>query len=95
MSLEVLKKRIKDDNVDGVYAFFGDEEYTKAFYLKKMMSYAEESPTPVFNLVTFNDETITASDLRDALDAPPFMTEHKVIYVNGIPLSNKQLITEL
>ena len=95
MSLEVLKKRIKDDNVDGVYAFFGDEEYTKAYYLKKMMSYAEESPTPVFNLVTFNDETITASDLRDALDAPPFMTEHKVIYVNDIPLSNKQLITEL
>ena len=95
MSLEVLKKRIKDDNVDGVYAFFGDEEYTKAFYLKKMMSYAEESPTPEFNLVTFNDETITASDLRDALDAPPFMTEHKVIYVNGIPFSNKQLITEL
>ena len=40
MSLEVLKKRIKDDNVDGVYAFFGDEEYTKAFYLKKCNFFA-------------------------------------------------------
>lgn len=95
MSLEKLKEKLKKNQPDGVYAFFGDEEYTKSFYLKKLRDYAAKSVAPEFNLALFNDESITASDLRDAIDAPPFMNEFKVICVNGLPFSNKALISDI
>ncbi len=95
MSLDKLKEKLKKDNPDGVYAFFGDEEYTKSFYLKKLKDYAEKSPAPEFNLASFDDDTVTASALRDAIDEPPFMCEHKVIYVNGLPFSDKALISDI
>lgn len=95
MSLDKLKEKLKNKTPDGVYAFYGDEEYTKSFYLKKLLDYAEKSPAPEFNTVLFNDETITADALRDAIDTPPFMCEYKAIVVNGLPLANKSLINEL
>lgn len=95
MSLDKLKEKLKNKTPDGVYAFFGDEEYTKSYYLKKLLDYTEKSPTPEFNSVVFNDETITIDALQDAIDAPPFMCEYKSILINGLPLSNKTLLSDL
>ncbi len=95
MSIDILKQRLKKNEPSGVFAFFGEEEYLKSYYTKKLVSYADKSPTPEFNYVTFNDETVSIDALRDAIDTPPFMWEYKAILVNGLPLSNKALFTSL
>ena len=36
MSIDALKKRIKEKRIGGPYIFFGDEEYLKDYYLGRL-----------------------------------------------------------
>lgn len=84
LAFEELKKRIRENRLQGVYLFWGAEEYTKDFYAEKLRHLAKGSPLPVFNYVLFDAETQTPSELEDAMFAPPYLWESKVIEIRGL-----------
>ncbi|MEG1743925.1 MAG: hypothetical protein RR246_07135, partial [Clostridia bacterium] len=88
MSIDILKSKIKQKKYDGVYIFYGDEEYTKNFYIKKFKDAAARN-LPEYNLVVIDGEKTTVSDISDAMNAPPYMSDFKAVIVNNLPLDQK------
>lgn len=83
-SLDLLKKRIKDDQLNGVYMFWGVEEYTKDFYAEKIRKIAKSSPLPEFNYIVMDGSKQSPGDLEEAVEALPYMWEHKVIEIRDL-----------
>ena len=87
MSLEILKQRIKENNISGVYLFCGPEEYTKDHYASRLRKKVDSSPLPEFNHVYFNAATQRISELEDAVFALPYMFDSKLIEITGLELA--------
>ena len=83
-AMDELKKRIKENTLSGVYLFWGAEEYTKDFYADKLRKLVKGSPLPEFNYVVFDVETSTPGDFEEAVDALPYLWDHKVIEVRNL-----------
>ncbi len=84
MSLDVLKERIKSNNISGVYLFCGPEEYTKDHYASRIRKKVDSSPLPEFNHVYFNAASQRVADLEDAVFALPYMCESKLIEITDL-----------
>ena len=84
MSLEVLKKRLKENNISGVYLFCGPEEYTKDHYADMLRKKVDSSPLPEFNHVFFNASSGNITELADSVDAVPYMWDSKLIEITDI-----------
>lgn len=83
MSIDALKKRIKEKRIGGPYIFFGDEEYLKDHYLGRLRAVIDESPLPEFNRFVFDEKKASFSDLRDAVETLPSMAEFKLIELHS------------
>lgn len=87
MSLDILKERIKVNNLSGVYLFCGPEEYTKDHYASRLRKKVDSSPLPEFNHVYFNASTDKLSDLEDAIYALPYMCDFKLIEITHLEMA--------
>ena len=87
MGLPELTSKLKTKNITGVYFFYGDEEYTKDFYIRKLRSYCDSAPSPEYADVILDGTSLTPDLLGDTIDTPAFMSEWKVIEINGFPLN--------
>lgn len=76
-------KRIKAGDQKGVYAFFGDEDYTKQDALSRLRALASESGFPEFNLIKIRASEFSVAKLTEAVETPPFMSDHKLIEVHS------------
>lgn len=86
-ALDALKKRIKENDLSGVYLFWGEEEYTKDFYAAKLRKLATDAPVPEFNYLLFDAETHTPGDFEEATFVLPYLWEHRVIEIRNLSLS--------
>ncbi len=84
MSLDILKTRIKENNIAGIYLFCGQEEYTKDHYAARIRKKVDSSPLPEFNHVYFNAASGKFSDFEDAVYALPYMCENKLIEITDL-----------
>ncbi len=84
MSLDILKKRIKDNELSGVFLFCGVEEYTKDYYATQIRKKVDSSPLPEFNHIYFNASTDKISDLEDAVYSLPYMWDVKLIEITDL-----------
>ncbi len=84
MSLEILKQRIKDNKLSGVFLFCGPEEYTKDHYASQIRKKIDASPLPEFNHVFFNASSSKISDLEDSVDSLPYMWDTKLIEITDL-----------
>lgn len=84
MSLDILKKRIKENNISGVFLFCGPEEYTKDHYAGLLRKKVDSSPLPEFNHIYFNASSSKLSDLEDAVYSLPYMWESKLIEITDL-----------
>lgn len=84
MSLDILKTRIKDNNLSGVFLFVGPEEYTKDHYVSRIRKKVDSSPLPEFNHIYFNASKDRISDLEDAVFSLPYMWENKLIEITDL-----------
>lgn len=87
MGLPELTSKLKTKNITGVYFFYGDEEYTKDFYIRKIRSYCDSAPYPEYADVVLDGSSLTPDSLADAIDTPSFMSEWKIIEINEFPLN--------
>ncbi len=87
MGLTELTAKLKTKNITGVYFFYGDEEYTKDFYIRKLRSYCDSAPSPEYADVVLDGASLTPDLLGDTIDTPAFMSEWKIVEVNDFPLN--------
>ena len=81
MSLDVLKTKIKENNISGVYLFCGPEEYTKDHYAGLIRKKVDASPLPEFNHIYFDASSSRISELEDAVYSLPYMWDQKLIEI--------------
>lgn len=84
MSLDILKTKLKENNISGVFLFCGAEEYTKDHYATQIRNKVDSSPLPEFNHIYFNAADDSISDLEDAIYSLPYMWDNKLIEITNI-----------
>lgn len=84
MSIDILKTKLKENNISGVFLFCGAEEYTKDHYAAQIRNKVDTSPLPEFNHIYFNAADEAISDLEDAIYSLPYMWDRKLIEITNI-----------
>ncbi len=84
MSLDVLKTKLKENKLSGVFLFCGAEEYTKDHYATLIRNKVDSSPLPEFNHIYFNAASDKISDLEDAMYSLPYMWDNKLIEITDV-----------
>ncbi len=93
MNEDLLKAQIKAQTSGKCYLLCGEEEYTKNHYTKLMLKRAEQGPLPEFNLINFNEKTLTPFELASAMAELPYMSDYKLIYISDIDLAKLSATT--
>ena len=80
MTASELKTKIKSGSIGGAYIFCGEEDYLKKYYAKELERIAvpDEAFAP-FNKCVFDGSDIDLSELSAAMEAPPMMSDFKLI----------------
>lgn len=87
MGLPELTAKIKSKNITGVYFFYGDEEYTKDFQIRKLRSFIPQSASREYADIVFDGSVLNIRDFSDAVYTPSFLSEWKIVEVNNFPLN--------
>lgn len=87
MNDDLLKAQIKAQISGKCYLLCGEEEYTKTHYTKLMLNRAEQGPLPEFNLICFNEKTLSSFELASAMAELPYMSDYKLIYISDVDLA--------
>ena len=90
MSAEDLTAKLKTKDITGVYVFYGEEEYTKDHYLRKLRAYCGDSAGAEYANIVYEPGGITPESLADAIDTPSFVSPWKVIEIYGFPVGAAQ-----
>ena len=66
--LELLKNKIKNKELSGVYVFSGEEEYLKRSYFSSLCKAAKDIDT---NVTVIDEENFSYASLYDAVTCAP------------------------
>ena len=80
MDINEFKSRIKSGALSGCFAFAGEEDYLKRYYLGELRSaiVTDEAFAP-FNHIVFDGEDVKLASILDAVKAPPMMADYKLV----------------
>ena len=80
MDINEFKSRIKSGELSGCFAFAGEEDYLKRYYLGELRSaiVTDEAFAP-FNHIVFDGEDVKLAAILDAVKAPPMMADYKLV----------------
>lgn len=80
MTVAELKNKIKSGNIGGAYIFAGEEDYLKKHYLSEIANICcPDEAFSLFNRVTFDGADIDLAEISEAIQAPPMMSDAKLI----------------
>ena len=80
MDINQLKSNIKSGKISGVYIFTGEEEYLARHYLGLLKSsLALDDALAVFNNPRFDTDKASLADVKEAIKAPPMMSDYKLV----------------
>ncbi len=77
-----LRKQIKDNALKSVYVFWGEEDYLRELYIKRITDSVGDSGYPEFNRIVFEEGT-PIEEVGAALDMFPFMAERRTIVIKN------------
>lgn len=83
-----LKRQIKDRQMNNCYLFFGEEEYLKQFYIKKICSKFVTAGSETFSLRKYDGKENTFDDVFEGAQSMPFMSEYCVVIAHDFPLDS-------
>lgn len=82
MSLDILKKQIKECNLQNVYLFHGPEEYLIKYYTTTISSLIVEEDTKDLNYIIFEGKT-DAENIIENCETMPIFSNKKMIVVKN------------
>jgi len=78
MSVEILKKQIKENNLQNVYLFYGAEEYLIKYYINAIANQIVSEENKELNYVFFDGKTDTDTIIANC-ETLPIFSEKKVV----------------
>ncbi len=80
MDVKEFKSRLAEGRLGGIYVFSGDEDYLKKYYLSQLKAaIVTDDAFATFNYASFDGESLDFGALTEAITAPPFMSEYKLV----------------
>ena len=75
-----LKARLKSPSLAGFYILGGEEDYLKSYYRKEIKKLAvTDEIFETFNYQSFDGDDVELASIKEALYAPPMMSDYKLI----------------
>ena len=78
-----LKKQLKEGKLSPVYLFFGEEEFLRETYVRRVMEQVPDGGFPEFNHIKLEGADIPLSEYDDAWESFPMMTDKKLIHIKN------------
>jgi len=94
MSMDILKRQIKDKKIDRLYLFFGEEEYLINYYIKEIQKIIVPSGTEDFNLAVVEGKD-GIDGILPICESLPVFAERKLVIVKESGVFRKQGNSEL
>ena len=80
MTAAELKAKLKSPSIAGFYILGGEEDYLKNYYSKEIKKLAvTDEIFETFNYQSFDGDDVDLASIREALYAPPMMSDYKLI----------------
>ncbi|MBQ6863363.1 MAG: DNA polymerase III subunit delta [Clostridia bacterium] len=83
-----LRKLLKTETPHGLFCLYGEDMYLKDFYLKKLIDAAIDPAFAAFNLRTFVRNEHELTDILEATEALPMMSEYQCVLLRDYPLQD-------
>ena len=78
MDLTLFKQNLKSGKLGGIYVFAGEEDYLIRYYLGELRRAIVTEPAfEVFNSALFDGEDVDFAAVKEAIKAPPMMSERE------------------
>ncbi|WP_317367426.1 DNA polymerase III subunit delta [uncultured Tyzzerella sp.] len=84
--MKTLDNHIKNKNFSNIYLIFGEEEYLKNTYEKKLISSIVNENFKMMNFDIFEGKSFNISEVIDACDTMPFMNEYRLVILKNTGL---------
>jgi len=82
--MQQLKKQIKEKQIEGIYLFYGEEQFILNAYLEKVIEAAIFGSDSVMNLDIFEASGTSMDKIIDAMDTLPFLGEKRVVVLKEL-----------
>lgn len=79
--VEQLRLQLKNNELKNLYLFFGEEEYIREEYVKKVAALLPEDPFAEFNTVKIEGAASDPDELDSVLENFPMMAEKKTVII--------------
>ena len=80
-----LLAQIKDNQLAPIYLLYGEEQYLKEFYAKKLQEAAVGDAFPEFNFHNFDGNKLDMEQVAAAVESMPFMAEQRCVTITPFP----------
>lgn len=87
MAVKSHNSIFKKDEIKNVYIFYGEEEYLKRFYFNTLKKRVLNKGPHDFNYYSFEYKDLVLSDLIEAIENLPVMSDRKMIVINDLDFS--------
>lgn len=84
---DALKRAIKENELENIYAFHGEERYLLEHYLKRIRGLILPEGMEEFNHKTFSGQGFDVSEFSEAVDSLPVFAEKTLIEVHDLEFS--------
>lgn len=94
--MKKLKEQISKKEFENVYLFFGEEDYLKNFYLKKLEEKLELGDMKMMNYDNFIGNDTLAKTILDSISTLPIFSDYRLVVVknSGLFTSGKKNETD-
>lgn len=76
-----LKKQIKENTLSPLYILYGEEDFLREMYVKRLINCVPDGGFPEFNHIRLAGADIPFSEYDDAWESFPMMTDRKLIHI--------------
>ncbi len=84
--MKTLENHIKNKTFSNIYVIFGEEEYLKNIYEKKLISNIIDENFKMMNFDIFEGKNVNISKIIDACDTMSFMSDYRVVILKNTGL---------
>lgn len=84
--LQLLKRALKNNSLERLYIFHGEETFLLRHYLKEIRKKLLDELTESFNYSRFTNETFNLQQFGDAMEGMPMMAESTLVHVDDVDL---------
>lgn len=75
-----LKAQLRENRLRNIYVFYGEEEYLKEYYIRKLEELIPDSGFPEYNRIVISGQ-VDYSIYEDAWEAMPMMTDRRLVVI--------------